>query len=110
MSNYTPSMEATLREKDNWSYEDCESFASEHPELTTRSVIAKVKNMGLEYTPRQTTAVTKTGEPVVRKSDIVAGISDAFGVSRETLEGLATGKKAALLALADIAANRQTAE
>lgn len=49
----------------------------------TRSIVAKLVREGV-YVAQQ--RVTKTGAPVVRKSEIVSQIQDALGVELATLE------------------------
>ena len=50
---------------------------------STRSIVAKLVREGVyQAAPR----VTKTGAPVVRKSEIVSQIQDALGVELLTLE------------------------
>ena len=97
MSNYTDSMVAELNAQDTWTYADCAAFAARFPELSTRSVISKVKSLDLTYVPKP--AETKSAEPQVRKADIVAAIAEAIGVNVEAVEGLAKADKRALAEL-----------
>lgn len=83
MSNYTPELTAALESRGSWTYAEAVAFAEENA-LKPRSVIAKIKSLGLEYTPKPT-RVTKQGEPVVRKSQFVAAIEAAVGVSVPSL-------------------------
>ena len=99
MSKYTPQMEAQLREKETWTFEDCEKFADEFSEISTRSVISKVKNMGLEYEPKP--VETKSATPQIRKADMVKGIAASLNVSYDALAGLGKADKRALQALED---------
>lgn len=55
-----------------------------------RSIIAKAIRMGVEYSPQ----VTKTGEAVVRKDELVAQIALAFGVAVDALAGLERARRA----------------
>lgn len=98
MSNYTPKMEAELRAKEVWTYADCEAFAAQHSEISTRSVISKVKNMGLEYKPQPKAAKTAKGDQI-RKSDMVKGIAAALSVNYDAIAGLAKADKRALTEL-----------
>lgn len=97
MSKYTSQMEQQLREKEVWTFADCEAFAAEHSEITTRSVISKIKNMGLEYQPKP--AETKSGGIQIRKSGMVRGIAAALNVNYDSLAGLAKADKRALAEL-----------
>lgn len=112
MSNFTDKMTDQLRQiaADNGNkitFEQCQEFYNEHSSSlpSARSVISKIKQMdeGIEYIPKQ--AETKSGEPVVRKSDIVAGIAAAFesaglAVKEGALDGLTGSSKLALNELA----------
>lgn len=96
MSNYTESMVATLLSTPAWNYEQAVNYAAEN-NLTARSVISKIKSLGLEYTPKQK-AATKTGD-TLRKSDIVAAFASEINADADKLSGLAKADKAALNAL-----------
>jgi len=62
---------------------------------TTRSIVAKLVREGVYVAaPR----VTKTGAPVVRKSEIVAQIQDALGIELPTLEKASKADLESLLA------------
>lgn len=109
MSNYTPKMEAELREKAVWTYDDCAAFAERYSEISTRSVVSKVKNMGLEYIPQPKKAKGTKGRDI-KKADIVRGIAAAIAVNYDTLAGLAKADKLALEALEKALASLTTAE
>ena len=94
MSKYTPQMEARLREKEVWTYADCAAFAEQFPEISARSVISKIKNMGLTYEAKP--AETKSSTPQVHKADMVKGIAAALNVSYDSIAGLAKADKRAL--------------
>ena len=98
MSNYTPKMEAELREKDEWTFADCEAYAENYPEISARSVASKVKSMDLTYIPKPK-AATKSGAPVIRKSDIVRAFAASIGANYDAISGLAKADKASLLNL-----------
>ena len=83
MSAYTDKMVAELEAKARWTYAEAVAYAQAHG-LKHRSVISKVKSLGLEYEPKPK-AVTKRGEPVVLKSQFVASIEAALGVAVPTL-------------------------
>lgn len=95
MSAYTDKMVAQLMAASSWNYYDCEAFADEY-KLSTRSVISKVKSLGLLYVPKPK-PVAKGGQ--VRKTDVVEGIATAVGVTFESVEGLAKADKRSLTAL-----------
>lgn len=63
---------------------------------TPRSVIAKLSALGVYVKP---TPVTKTGAPVVRKSEIIAQIQDALGGEFPSLEKASKADLEALLAV-----------
>jgi hypothetical protein len=65
------------------SFDDAVAFAEEHG-LKPRSVIAKLKSMGIEYAPKPV-RVTKRGEPVVAKAEFVAAIEKAIGAALPSL-------------------------
>ena len=103
-------MEAQLREKEVWTYADCVAFAEEHSgsDITARSVISKVKNLGLEYEAKP--AEIKSTMPQVRKADMVKGIAAALSVSYDAISGLAKADKKALDALKEALDNRGSFE
>jgi len=82
--NYTDEMvEAMVADyQDNPTKDTVTKLASEFNK-STRSIVAKLVREGVYVAaPR----VTKTGAPVIRKSEIVAQIQDALGVEFSTLE------------------------
>ena len=90
-------MVAELRSYEIVTYEDAVDFANRYPELSTRSVISKVKNLDIPYVPKAKPESTATVQ--VRKIDIVDAIAAAVGVNVEAVEGLAKADKASLEAL-----------
>jgi len=95
MSNYTPSMVTELQSQ-AWDYESASAFASEH-NLSVRSVISKIKNLDLDYTPKVKTV--STAGPRVLKADIVAAIAKALDADPDALSGLSKADGRALNAL-----------
>jgi hypothetical protein len=94
--NYTDEMvNAMVADyQDNPTKDTVAKLASEFNK-STRSIVAKLVREGVYIAaPR----VTKTGAPVIRKSEIVAQIQDALGVELATLE---KASKADLEILAD---------
>ena len=86
MSVYTEKMVSELNaHKGPWTYNDAAQYASEHS-LNVRSVISKVKNMGLDYIPREK---AQKGPAKIRKADLAGQIAKAVGGNAETLAGLA---------------------
>lgn len=88
MSNYTPELEAALKacaasNHGTITYAMAVEFAEDHG-LKSRSVISKVKSLGLAYEPKPV-KVTKKGEPVVQKRQFVAAIEAALGISAPSL-------------------------
>ena len=82
--NYTDEMvDAMVADyQDNPTKDTVTRLASEFNK-STRSIVAKLVREGVYVAaPR----VTKTGAPVIRKSEIVAQIQDALGVELSTLE------------------------
>jgi len=62
--------------------------------LSVRSVIAKVKSLGLDYTPK--TRVVGVRVEKSTKQDTVVAIAKALSVSVDSLNGLANAKASAL--------------
>jgi len=60
--------------------------------VTARGLVAKVRSMGLPYNKAE--RVSKTGEPVVRKDELVDQLEKATGL--DGLDSLAKAEKAAL--------------
>ena len=88
MSNYTPKMVAELEvihSNGGFTYESAKAYAEQN-NLTVRSVISKIKSLGLDYTPKPT--ASKSTVPQIRKADLVRGIAIALNVSYDTIQGL----------------------
>lgn len=94
MSNYSDNMVATMTKKGAYTYAEAVAFAEEH-NLSARSVVSKIKSLGLDYTPKPK-AASKTGEPRTRKADLVANIATAIGANHDALSGLAKADMRAL--------------
>jgi hypothetical protein len=98
--NYTDEMvNAMVADyQDNPTKDTVEKLASEFNK-STRSIVAKLVREGVYVAaPR----VTKTGAPVVRKSEIVAQIQDALGVEFTTLEKASKADLERLLAAVNV--------
>ena len=80
--NYTDEMVSTMTEQysANPTRETVDALAEQFGK-TTRSIIAKLSREEYIAQPR----TTKTGEPVISKSELVAQISEHFGVEMPTL-------------------------
>lgn len=83
MSNYSEKMVAELTAQASWTYAQACAFAEANG-LKNRSVISKIKSLGLEYETKPK-AVTKRGEPVVKKAQFVESIQAALGVAVPSL-------------------------
>ena len=81
--NYTEEMVNMMTERysANPSRETVDTLAQELGK-TTRSIIAKLSREGVYKAQPRT---TKTGEPVVQKSELVATLSEHFGIELPTL-------------------------
>lgn len=98
--NYTDEMvEAMVADyQDNPTKGTVEKLASKFNK-STRSIVAKLVREGVYVAaPR----VTKTGAPVIRKSEIVAQIQDALGVEFSTLEKASKADLERLLAAVSV--------
>lgn len=106
MSKYTDSMVAELVSKETWTWAECQEFASRFPEISPKSVVSKIKNLELEYVPKE--PETKSTEPQIKKSDIVRDIADALRGSYDSLAGLSNSNKQSLEYLRSIVASEVT--
>ena len=81
--NYTDEMVAsmTAQYEANPTRDTVESLANEF-DKSVRSVIAKLSREGVYVAQPK---VTKTGEPVVRKQELVAEVAEHFGIEIPTL-------------------------
>ena len=98
--NYTDEMvDAMVADyQDNPTKDTVTRLASEFNK-STRSIVAKLVREGVYVAaPR----VTKTGAPVIRKSEIVAQIQDALGVEFSTLEKASKADLERLLAAVSV--------
>jgi hypothetical protein len=71
----------------------------EAADITPRMIVAKVRSMGVAY--ENQVRVSKTGEPVASKADIVAEVAAVLGVNLDDVKSLDKAEKAALRKLAD---------
>ena len=94
--NYTPEMLAVIAGYDSFNKETATEIAAKIGK-SPRSVIAKIKSMGLSYTVQR--PVRKDGSPITRKTDTVIAIAKALDMDALELEGLTKASKAALEAL-----------
>jgi hypothetical protein len=90
MSNYTPELESAIRALPRPVSFDAATKFAEANGLKARSVIAKIKNMGIDYTPKPV-KVTKRGEPVVAKGEFISAIEAALGVALPSLTKMVKG-------------------
>ena len=96
MSNYTPVILAEMQSQDSFDYDSASAFASAHG-LSVRSVISKVKHLGISYTPKA--KVVSTAGPRVRKADIVDAIALAMSINADSIRGLDKADMRALTTL-----------
>lgn len=90
--SYTPEMEARVREASPMDLAGAKALGAEIG-MSYRSVIAKAKSLGLEYTPKPAPAKVEKPET---KAEIVAELA---GVLEMSLEGLEKAPRATLIAL-----------
>lgn len=94
MSAYSNVMVTELTHFGGHTYESATEFASKH-NLSTRSVVSKIKSLGLEYTKKPI-----AGKVVrIRKADVVHVIETKLGLKDEALSGLGKADLSALLEL-----------
>ena len=96
MSAYTTTMEAAMTAQGSFTYEQATKFANDNG-LSVRSVISKIKSLGLDYERKP---VTKSVGKPETKAEIVASIA-SFLTAFDRLEGLEKADKQALLNLRD---------
>ena len=94
--NYTPEMLAVIKGYDTFNKETATEIADKIGK-SPRSVIAKIKSMGLDYTVQR--PVRKDGSAISRKADTVAAIAKALDMDLDDLDGLAKAPRSALIAL-----------
>jgi hypothetical protein len=94
MSNYSDNMVKAMTAQSAWTFAQAEAFASEH-NLSTRSVVSKIKSLGLDYTPKP----KALAQPRFRKADTVSAIAKALDADADALAGLAKADAKALSAL-----------
>jgi len=85
MSSYTESMVAEMTSQGAYSYESAKQYAFENG-LSTRSVIAKVKNLGLPYTPK--VVVKSTNARRITKAEVIEGLARDLNINVESIAGL----------------------
>ena len=94
--NYTPSMLAVINGYDAFNKATATEIADKIGK-SPRSVIAKIKSMGLPYTVQR--PVRKDGSAITRKAETVAAIAKALDMDLNDLDGLAKAPRSALIAL-----------
>ena len=92
MSVYTDSMVVELTQAGAFDYAAASAFAEKH-NLSTRSVISKIKSLGLAYERKP---VVKGSVVRVRKADVVRVIATKLGLEDEALSGLGKADMGAL--------------
>jgi hypothetical protein len=92
MSNYTPQMVAALMAGTVTNYDTAVSYADTNS-LSVRSVIAKIKNLGLPYTPKP--RALANGERVT-KVELVRAIEKSLASGTDSLVGLEKSSVTAL--------------
>lgn len=95
--NFSAEMEARIGETAPHNLASATELATEFGK-SPRSVVAKIVRMGVGYTSK--TPMSKSGDPVISKSDLVAQIS---ALVEGNLDGLDKAPKAALKALVNFA-------
>ena len=96
-SVYTDQMVATMSARAPLNAEICSELASEFGNgITSRSVIAKAKSLGLDYTVKAKPARKKAA---ASKADIVNAIAKAVDADAGSLDGLVKAPANALSAL-----------
>lgn len=99
-SKYSAAQEQRIRDFGPLNQAAAETLAAEFGAgFTSRSVIAKINRMGLPYEKKG--KVTKSGEPVEHKDDLVKEIAAQV---KGNLEGLEKAPKPALQAIRDFLA------
>lgn len=96
MSAYTDKMVNEMTAVASWNYDSASEYAAKHG-LSVRSVISKLKNLELAYTPKP--VVKSAAAPRVKKSEIVLQIAQASGADAEALAGLEKADARSLTAL-----------
>ena len=96
MSVYTPVMVAEMNAKGSFTFAEAEAFAKAN-NLSTRSVVSKVKSLGLSYTAKP--KAERKNPDALRKADVVAALAMQLGADADKLAGLA---KADMKALAEL--------
>lgn len=103
VTNYTEAQEALIASMAPMDYTKAQELASDERmndadgnARKARSIVAKAISMGVEYNRK--VATTKSGEPVVRKAELVEQIARTV---EGNLDGLEKAPKAALVALRD---------
>lgn len=92
MSVYTDSMVVELTQAGAFDYASASAFAEKH-NLSPRSVISKIKSLGLPYERKP---VPTKMEVRVRKADVVRVIESKLGLDAEALSGLGKADMGAL--------------
>ena len=94
-SVYTDQMVATMRSRAPLNADICSELATEFG-LPSRSVIAKAKSAGIDYTVKAKPARKKSAPS---KADVVAAIAKAVDADDGQLDGLVKAPMVALCAL-----------
>lgn len=74
-------------------FEKCGKIAEEFG-LKQRAIVASATRNGIAYNKKA--RVSKTGDPIVSKADLVETIADSLNVTVESLDGLDKANKSAL--------------
>ena len=89
-------MVAKLNAGAPWTFAGAEAFAKAN-NLSTRSVVSKIKSLGLEYQPKPKAA--RKNPDAIRKADVVAALAVKLGADADKIAGLAKADMKALTEL-----------
>jgi hypothetical protein len=96
--NYTPEMIAVIKGTNERPFNKAiATDIARRIEKSPRSVIAKIKSMGLPYAVQR--PVRKDGSAISRKIETVAAIAKALDMDLDDLDGLTKAPRSALIAL-----------
>lgn len=99
MAEFTQELQDEMVASQPLDWESAQALAEKH-DVKARAVVASAVRRGLEYKRKE--RVSKTGEKVASKSDLVANVAARFDLAADDLAGLEKATKDSLRKLLSV--------
>lgn len=96
MAEFTEELKQEMLDRQPLDWNIAQELAERY-DVKPRSIVASAVRQGLEYSKK--VRVSKTGDKIASKSDLVGDIAVKYGIDASKLDGLEKANKSALQAL-----------